>query len=133
MAFAQLASGQNDMLEPYRWENRLILLFGSAESVSVQQQLRELKKEPAEITDRDLLIFHIAGDEVRLINETSDRSFSADLFRSRYNISKNEFRYILIGKDGGVKLKKKDFVPNTSMFSLIDSMPMRQREMREKK
>ena len=133
MALTQFTSGQNDMLEPYRWENRLVLLFGSTDSVPVQQQLSELEKEPAEITDRDLLIFHIDGKEVRLVNQTTNRSFSADRFRSLYNISKNEFRYILLGKDGGVKLNKKEFVSNTSLFSIIDAMPMRQREMREKK
>ncbi|MFW6103851.1 MAG: DUF4174 domain-containing protein, partial [Bacteroidota bacterium] len=56
----------NDMLEPYRWKNRLILLFGSMSESSVEKQITELKKDSAGISDRDLLVFHIDGDEVSL-------------------------------------------------------------------
>ena len=130
---AQLANGQNDMLEQYQWKNRLILLFGSMSESSVEKQITELEKDPEGITDRDLLIFHINKDEVSFILKSSNPSLSASQLRSRYNIDKNEFRYILIGKDGGVKLNKKEYVPNKDLFSVIDAMPMRQREMRERK
>ena len=129
---AQLANGQSDMLEQYQWKNRLILLFGSSSS-SVEKQITELEKDPEGITDRDLLIFHINKEEVRFILKSSNPSLSASQLRNRYNIDKNEFRYILIGKDGGVKLNKKEYVPNKDLFSVIDAMPMRQREMRERK
>ena len=130
---AQLANGQNDMLEQYQWKNRLILLFGSMSESSVEKQITELEKDPEGITDRDLLIFHINKEEVRFILKSSNPSLSASQLRNRYNIDKNEFRYILIGKDGGVKLNKKEYVPNKDLFSVIDAMPMRQREMRERK
>ncbi len=130
---AQLANGQNDLLEQYQWENRLILLFGSISESAVEKQITELEKDTEGITDRDLLIFHIDGDEVRFIGKSANPALSADKLRNRYNIRGQEFRYILIGKDGGVKLDKKEFVPNKSLFSVIDAMPMRQREMREGK
>jgi hypothetical protein len=38
----------------------------------------------------------------------------------------------LVGKDGGIKLKRGDQVDLREIFGLIDSMPMRQREMRQK-
>ena len=59
MALAQIASGQPETLEPYRWKNRIVLLFGSSANATVQKQLAELKKDPAGMTDRDLLIFHV--------------------------------------------------------------------------
>ena len=130
---AQLANGQNDMLEQYEWKNRLILLFGSMSQPSVEKQITELEKDPDGITDRDLLIFHTDKDEVRFILKSSNPSLSASQLRNRYNIGEKEFRYILIGKDGGVKLNKKEFVPNRDLYSVIDAMPMRQREMRERK
>jgi len=133
MAMVQIAFGQDAMLKPYRWENRLVLLFGSDQDAAVQKQLSELGKDPAGITDRHLLIFHIDRDEVHLVNAASDHALSAQALRKHYSVGQEELRYILIGKDGGVKLNRKDFVPNQSLFAIIDAMPMRQREMREKK
>ena len=133
MALTQLASGQPETLEPYRWKNRIVLLFGSTANATAQKQLAELKKDPAGMTDRDLLIFHVDKKETRLINQSSHPALSAKKLRSRYNSGKNEFRYILIGKDGGVKLNKTEFVANTRLFTVIDAMPMRQREMRKLK
>jgi len=39
---------------------------------------------------------------------------------------------ILIGKDGELKLRKELPVELSEIFSVIDAMPMRQREMRER-
>jgi hypothetical protein len=130
---AHLVNGQNDMLEQYQWKNGLILLFGPASESSVEEQIAELEKDPSEIRDRDLLIFHIDGDEVNFIGNSPNTSLSAEWLRNRYNIGEQEFRYILIGKDGRVKLNKKEFVPNENLYSIIDAMPMRQREMRKRK
>ena len=41
-------------------------------------------------------------------------------------------RILLVGKDGGVKLRSEEPVSIQRIFDLIDSMPMRRREMREK-
>ena len=130
---AHLVNRQSDMLEQYQWKNRLILLFGPASESLVEEQITELEKDPAGIKDRDLLIFHVDGDEVSFIGKSSNSALSAHRLRNRYDIGEDEFRYILIGKDGGVKLNKKEFVPNKDLYSIIDAMPMRQREMRERK
>ena len=39
---------------------------------------------------------------------------------------------ILVGKDGGVKLRQNAQVKLNDIFALIDAMPMRQEEMRQK-
>jgi hypothetical protein len=39
---------------------------------------------------------------------------------------------LLIGKDGGVKLRAEEPLPAAEFFALIDTMPMRRREMRER-
>lgn len=125
-------NGQNDFLEQYHWENRIVLLFGSGADQDIEKQIAELESDPEGISDRDLLIFHI-GQEVNLLNDdASHADVTAEQFRARYKVPKNEFRYILLGKDGGVKYSKKEFVPNRKLFAIIDAMPMRQREMREK-
>ncbi len=131
MVVAQFANGQNNMLEQYQWENRIVLIFGSRADASVEKQITELESAPDGVSDRDLLIFHIE-QEVHLLNgKPSQAPARAQRFKDKYNVPEDEFRYILIGKDGGVKYNKKEFVSNETLFSIIDAMPMRQREIRE--
>lgn len=111
----------------------MVLLFGSLSESKVEKQIIELEKNTGGITDRDLLILHIEDEKVRFLQKSSTSDLSGSRLRSRYNIPKDEFRYILIGKDGGVKLNNKDFVSNEELFSVIDAMPMRQREMKNGK
>jgi hypothetical protein len=47
-------------------------------------------------------------------------------------VPSSAFSLILVGKDGGIKLKRSDQVDLREVFELIDSMPMRQNEMRQK-
>ena len=48
----------------------------------------------------------------------------------KFSVSGEEFQLLLIGKDGGVK-KRTSTVSLEEVFSLIDTMPMRRREMRD--
>lgn len=125
-------NGQDDFLEQYHWKNRIVLLFGAGADPDIKKQIEELESEPEGISDRDLLIFHI-DQEVELLNgKASQTDVTAAQFRAKYNVPEDQFRYILLGKDGRTKYSKKEFVPNRKLFAIIDAMPMRQREMREK-
>jgi len=49
------------------------------------------------------------------------------------NVTYGEFQgIILIGKDGGVKLRKTYIVEANEVFDLIDLMPMRRSEMKNR-
>ena len=63
--------------------------------------------------------------EIPLNNE--QQSF----LRKKFNVV-NDFVFILIGKDGTVKLRVEKPVSSDGLFSLIGSMPMRKEEMRRK-
>jgi hypothetical protein len=52
--------------------------------------------------------------------------------QKRFDVSPKSFAVVLVGKDGGVKLKRNVKVRLEEVFTLIDSMPMRQDEMRQK-
>ncbi len=43
------------------------------------------------------------------------------------------FSIILVGKDGGEKLRRTTPLPPDELFALVDAMPMRRAEMRESK
>ena len=48
----------------------------------------------------------------------------------KYKVKKEAFVLILIGKDGGEKMRKEQPIQAATLFSTIDAMPMRQAEMR---
>ena len=90
-------------LDEYRWKNRLLILKGSPESVEYKEALRVLKKEKSALEERKLIVIEINKDE----------AFSVELR----------------GLDGGVKKRSHKFELD-QILKLIDSMPMRQQELK---
>jgi hypothetical protein len=119
-------------MDSYKWKHRLILVFApSVESDSYQILKQDIERQRHEIADRDIVLFWIYPDEVR----SGDRVFgssAAVALRERYSIPPDVFGVILIGKDGGEKLKQEERGNLAEIFSRIDAMPMRQMEMKQK-
>ncbi|MEM7534312.1 MAG: DUF4174 domain-containing protein [Chloroflexota bacterium] len=124
-------------LAQYRWERRLLLIFAeSPDSSLYTQQLQAYTELSYELIDRDMYWFHLFQADSSYLDEGLQpfARLSADFveeLRTVYNADSASFRVVLIGKDGGVKLNMTDVVMPDQLFSLIDAMPMRQREMRE--
>ena len=131
---ATQANGQDKIrLKDYQWKNRLILAFSpSAEDPGHKALEKEITVQAEEVIDRDLLVFHILETGEIKLGETSLPTGSRDYLRESFSIRPGTFTVLLIGKDGGVKLRREGGVELDEIFSLIDTMPMRQREMREK-
>lgn len=91
-----------------------------------KDQLRLFSEFEQEITDRDLIIFIFDG---KIIRDSTLKKIAFDV----QSIPNKDFQgVLLIGKDGGVKFKEKFLVDPAIVFELIDSMPMRQREIKIK-
>ena len=120
-------------LNAYQWKNRLLFLFASSEEEQAHLTLKkEIALQGKEIRDRDLLIFHVLEKgESRLGTErlSSGQAFS---LRKHLSVPPGQFMIILIGKDGGEKLRQDRLVELKEIFRIIDAMPMRQQEMRKK-
>jgi hypothetical protein len=131
---AAQASGQVKIrLEDYRWKHRLILAFSpSTEDPGYRAFAKEIAVQAEEVIDRDLLVFHILETGEIKLGESSLQTGAGDYLRESFSISPGRFTVLLIGKDGGVKLRREGGVELNEIFSLIDTMPMRQREMKEK-
>ena len=112
-------------LQQYRWKNRIILLFADAPtnaSLIAQEQI--LASDPAGIHDRDLLRFDlVTGTQTDLDHSQLTR---------QYNPDGHSFLFVLIGKDGTVKRSQESPVSLQVLFDQIDSMSMRQQEMRNR-
>ncbi len=115
-SLSQTVLGQS--LEELRWKNRVLLIFNAADAIAFSKQQENMIIDYQNgFTERDFLI--VDAD-------------SEDPQHARFNVEPGDFTVILIGKDGGEKGRWQRPVKAEEIFSLVDQMPMRQREMREK-
>ncbi|MEH1967865.1 DUF4174 domain-containing protein [Nostoc sp.] len=119
-------------LSSQKWKNRVLLVFApSVDNHTYQQQIQLLQGHNSGFADRDLVLVQVlATDESYANIEPIDESSAAKL-RERFGVDKENFRVILVGKDGGIKRSDTTPVQATAIFEEIDAMPMRQQEMQE--
>lgn len=116
----------------HQWKDRLLLLFSNRQDDAVAlQQLKRFRNDTAALKERDLLIYRISPKIVT--GPEGEPEITSEWFYKYYHVGKDEFNLILIGKDGGEKLRSEELIEVQKVFDLIDSMPMRQAEMRRRK
>ena len=112
-------------LDDFRWKNRIVLIMNPGpQNPLSDKQLKSFRLYKAEIKERDLLVFEVNNTSVTDIFEAQRSLDPAEIPHRNYE------GIILLGKDGGIKLKKPFYVPPSELFELIDSMPMRRAEMK---
>jgi hypothetical protein len=120
-------------LTQFHWKNRLLFLFAPDGNNPLFRDLQsDILAQKAEVEDRDMLIFEVLERGPSRVNAAPIARQMAESIRGRFAIPRNTFALILVGKDGGVKLKRNDQTSLAEVFALIDSMPMRKNEMRRK-
>jgi len=119
--------GKNPMnLNSYQWKNRLLLVFAPSENhAAYQQQMRLFEGQKASFDERNLLVIEVLTEGVN-----RGKSQEAAKIRAQFNVSPEEFRVVLVGKDGTSKRRDNSPVSPKVIFETIDAMPMRQQEMR---
>lgn len=112
-----------ETLKDYRWTNRVIITFSSTEENPDRQSLiQQIKQYPCEYRKRDLV-------HIDLIQGTDQYNRLSQKFSLPEYAS---FKLFLLGKDGEIKLST-NRVELKDVFLLIDTMPMRKREMQSEK
>ena len=136
-AVGGIAGGQEkEMFElgNFQWKNRVLLIFApSAEDPVYRSLFAELNNQIAGVRERDLLVGEIFEAGASRFAGASLAPESAEALRKQWAVRKGTPTVILIGKDGEVKLRREGPVRAAEIFALIDSMPMRQKEMGERK
>ncbi|HDZ15557.1 hypothetical protein LCGC14_1093240 [marine sediment metagenome] len=129
MTFSHTSEAQG--LNDYQWKNRILLLVDkSSSSEALISQLEVLNADKKALKERDLIIFRITPDEVLTSNGEKTKIGQNEIYKN-YNLESNFKGVILLGKDGGVKMRQPFEVKTQKIFALIDGMPMRKREIRE--
>jgi hypothetical protein len=102
-----------------KWERRVLIVSTSdAEDPALAEQRCVLARWKTNAAARDLTVVEIVGDTVR------GASDPAAALRKKYQLP-TSFTAILIGKDGGEKLRSAKPFPATALEATIDAMPMR--------
>ncbi len=118
-------------LDQYQWTKRLLLAFAPTRGEPLLRELHEsLVARAADVADRDLVVFEVVESGASTVSGEPLDAATAELLRERFHVPGGAFSVVLVGKDGGVKLERRDRTSLEEIFELIDSMPMRQREMR---
>lgn len=125
------AKSQDNYLHPYKWKNRVVLLFAQEpQDTDFAAQLQLLNQDQEALEERDIVILSVFPYQVNQNKITKGEKKMAKMLRKQFNGSKG-FSIVLIGKDGTIKLKHEHVTQPLEIFSLIDGMPMRQQEMQE--
>lgn len=107
-------------LAAMRWERRVLLLAAPrGDDPGLAAQRRALAGWDAGARARDLAVVTIVGDRV------SGADDGAAALRKRYRLPADRFVAILIGKDGGEKLRSAKPILPEVLANTIDAMPMR--------
>ena len=130
-----MSCGRADLpsfMEGYLWEKRVLIIFTpSKDNPNFSQQVRQIDMMKLdEVKDRKLEIIYLIDRESVLINGAYVPRLYTPPFYAHYNIKRSEFAAILIGKDGEEKYRAHAPISKGELIRMIDSMPMRQQEIK---
>lgn len=127
----EAAEQEGPDMQSFVWKNRpVVVLAPTPDDPLVADQASRLSSHGAGLAERDMVVITVAGSEVRIDGKPA-AGMDAEAVRTRFGVTRDERAVLLIGKDGGVKLRRDTAVDPHALFALIDTMPMRRREMRE--
>lgn len=114
-AFAQ----QDDPLDALKWDKRPIVIFAdTGDDLLFRRQMELLAEEEEMLSERDVVVL------------TDIEPDAKGPLRKR--LRPRGFQLVLIGKDGAVKLRKPRPWTVREISRVIDKMPMRQQEIRQR-
>lgn len=117
-------------LSDLRWENRVIVVNTVNDKDSIS---KIFEQHETELNERDIVWFIMQNNTVssNFSGNIADNFVPNMIQNYKINAQLEQGNVMLIGKDGGIKwvAKRLDLA---AIFSKIDSMPMRQVEMRAK-
>ena len=115
---SQIFSTSDVDLEDMIWAARPLIIFANSPlDPTFKQQMALLHESFEVLVDRDVMV----------VVDTSPNSKSI----LRKNLRPKGFVWVLIGKDGTVKLRKPFAWDMRELSRVIDKMPMRQQEIKE--
>jgi len=118
-------------LEQHQWKNRILIIKTKQDSNNVfDKQLAEVLSDKKGIIERKLIIYTANDAILKMLDFSKNKEIKISNVKDGILKPKENFEILLIGLDGGIKLKQDEFLALENLFSLIDGMPMRRRELK---
>ena len=115
-------------LQPYVDHDRVLVVSApSTSDAELRVQEAAIAGEMGGMGERDLVVIRVVGGEAK---DDRGRSLDAAAVRHAAGLEAGRFGAALVGKDGGVKMRRHTAIPIAELFSTIDAMPMRRQEMK---
>jgi len=130
MSYSQ---AQITSLDDFQWKNRLLIIYlADQKSAQLKKQLDEIEQIEKGYKERDLKIILLKNQKVEIWKSNKNHNLQFNQIIKELDIDESKYyQNLLIGKDGGVKLRSNSPISNVNLFNTIDAMPMRQREMKD--
>jgi hypothetical protein len=132
LLFAAIPSAVAQKIEQHRWKERLILIFAPNEDdPAYLEQVARLQDSDRELKARKVVVYQI-------LPLVYNRGINTRVWQTREAgtlagiRAEDGFGILLIGLDGGVKLRSRQVVNPEKLWALIDTMPMRKAERKDK-
>ena len=117
-------------LSDYRWERRPLLLFAPTDSdPRLVETLSRIEASRCDFDGRDMVIGLVVAEGNSTLDGQAINADESQRLVNQYAIGDNAFSVLLIGKDGGEKLRVNEVPDLQAIYAVIDGMPMRSREM----
>ena len=144
LSFTTTSSSNDSVFDQYLWNNRLIVVFTpDMNSELISKQRKVFESNAPGMHERHLVLWTLNPGKSPIVEPATIKGLTQDssLMKSlNPNVTKDlyqsfvtdpeQFRILLIGKDGTEKLRKNnETLSHRELFNLIDSMPMRRQEM----
>lgn len=130
LVFASMTMLQAQYLSKHRWKDRLVLLLSDdLANPELRKQQQVLKGLKHELKDRKIVVYTVTPEFLYTGLKEMNKNRNYTIYRE-YKKGKASFQVVLLGLDGGVKLREKRAVKPEELFGLIDRMPMRRAELR---
>lgn len=115
-------------LGKHEWKDR-VFIIASKKAEELNSQTKILQKDKDGLKKRKLKVYKVLP--IKYSEGLENQNWIDDqLFYEKVKRKKNDFEVILIGLDGGVKLRQTEMISLKKLFTLIDGMPMRRREIK---
>jgi hypothetical protein len=128
MRFYANAQSAPVTLQSMRDHQRALLVFSNGNNQLAEAQLNVAARHVDGFRQRDLLLVGLTGSN-NAVPSTLLSAAEDAAARKRFSVRPDQFTVILIGKDGGEKLRSHQPLSWEKLRSTIDAMPMRQGEM----
>ncbi|MDJ0759043.1 MAG: CIA30 family protein [Woeseiaceae bacterium] len=118
----------------FLWDKRVLLVNApDAGDAELERLTGDIDQTIDEFENRDMVLVTLLDSGRASAGTRELARAEVDEMRAAVGVTDESFSIVLVGKDGGIKLRSDSPTSLNEIYALIDEMPMRRQEMRRSK